>query len=60
MFTGISYLLPNFQNFDVMAAAAHARPLPAILIVHNTLYAMLYCAVVLSAASVVFGRKNLK
>ena len=59
-FTGISYLLPNFQNFDVMATAAHARPLPAILIVHNTLYAMLYCAVVLSAAAVVFGRKNLK
>ncbi len=60
LFTGISYLLPNFQNFDVMAAAAHARPLPGILIVHNTLYAMLYCAVVLSAAAVVFGRKNLK
>jgi len=59
-FTGISYLLPNFQNFDVMAAAAHARPLPGILILHNTLYAMLYCTVVLSAASVVFARKNLK
>jgi ABC-type transport system involved in multi-copper enzyme maturation permease subunit len=59
-FTAISYLLPNFQNFDVMAAAAHGRPVPGLLILHNTLYATLYCAIVLSAASVVFGRKSLK
>ena len=60
LFSAISYVLPNFQNFDVMAAAAHAKPLPSVLILHNTLYAMLYCAIVLSAASVVFASKNLK
>jgi len=60
LFSAISYVLPNFQNFDVMAAAAHAKPLPSVLIFHNTLYAMLYCAIVLSAASVVFANKNLK
>jgi ABC-type transport system involved in multi-copper enzyme maturation permease subunit len=59
-FSWISYLLPNFQNFDVMAAAAHGRAIPAMLILHNTLYAVLYCAIVLSAASVVFSRRNLK
>lgn len=56
----ISYLLPNFQNFDVMAAAAHGKALPGQLILHNTLYAVLYCTIVLSAASVVFSRRNLK
>ena len=59
-FSWISYLLPNFQNFDVMAAAAHGRAIPAMLVLNNTLYAMVYCAIVLSAASVVFSRRNLK
>jgi ABC-type transport system involved in multi-copper enzyme maturation permease subunit len=60
LFAAISYVLPNFQNFDVMAAAAHAKPLASVLILHNTLYATLYCAIALSAASVVFANKNLK
>jgi len=59
-FSWISYLLPNFQNFDVMAAAAHERAVPAVLVLHNTLYAVLYSTIVLSAASVVFSRRNLK
>ncbi|HLK04411.1 MAG TPA: ABC transporter permease subunit [Candidatus Acidoferrum sp.] len=59
-FSWISYLLPNFQNFDVMAAAAHGKHLPGILILQNTLYAILYCTIVLSSASVVFSRRNLK
>ncbi len=59
-FSWMSYLLPNFQNFDLMAAAAHGRAVPAALILHNTLYAVLYCAIVLSVASVVFARRNLK
>lgn len=59
-FSGVSYVLPNFQNFDVMAAATHGRAIPAVLIFHNTLYAVLYCTIVLSAAAVVFSRRNLK
>jgi ABC-type transport system involved in multi-copper enzyme maturation permease subunit len=59
-FTYISYVLPNFENFNVMAAAAHGRAIPATLIVQNTAYALVYCAIVLCAASVVFSRKNLK
>jgi ABC-type transport system involved in multi-copper enzyme maturation permease subunit len=56
----LSYLLPNFENFDVMASAAHGRHIPATLILHNTAYAALYCAIVLVAASVIFSRRNLK
>jgi ABC-type transport system involved in multi-copper enzyme maturation permease subunit len=56
----LSYLLPNFENFDVMAAAAHGRAIPGMLIAQNTAYAALYCAIVLAAASAIFTRRNLK
>jgi ABC-type transport system involved in multi-copper enzyme maturation permease subunit len=56
----LSYVLPNFENFDVMGAAAHGRPIPGALILQNTLYTVLYCAIVLAAASVIFMRRNLK
>jgi ABC-type transport system involved in multi-copper enzyme maturation permease subunit len=56
----LSYVLPNFENFDVMAAAAHGRTIPAALIAQNTAYAALDCAVVLAAAAAIFTRRNLK
>jgi ABC-type transport system involved in multi-copper enzyme maturation permease subunit len=59
-FALISYALPNFGNYDVMGAAAHGRGIAGILILHNTLYTILYCAIVLSAAAVIFSRKDLK
>jgi len=59
-FTVISYVLPNFGNYDVMGAAAHGRGIAGMLILNNTLYTMLYCAIVLSAAAVIFSRKDLK
>ena len=59
-FSILSYLLPNFENYDVMGAAAHGRHIPASLIFHNTLYTMVYCAIVLSVAIAIFSRKDLK
>ena len=59
-FRWVSYLLPNFENFDVMASAAHGHAIPASLVLQNTAYAALYCAVVLVAASVIFSRRDLK
>jgi Cu-processing system permease protein len=56
----LSYLLPNFENFDVLGSAAHGRHIPGTLILHNTAYAALYCAIVLAAASAIFLRRNLK
>src|SRR6267154_353556 len=56
----LSYVLPNFQNFDVMASAAHGRSIPGALILQNTAYAALYCTVLLASASVIFSRRNLK
>jgi ABC-type transport system involved in multi-copper enzyme maturation permease subunit len=56
----ISYLLPNFENFDVMAAAAHDRAISGALIAQNTAYAVLYSTVVLLIAVAVFSRRNMK
>ena len=60
MLRWLSYLLPNFENFDVMGAAAHGRAVPGALIAQNTLYTALYCAIVLGVASAIFSRRNLK
>jgi Cu-processing system permease protein len=56
----LSYILPNFSNFDVMAMAAHRRAVPGALILQNTVYAAVYCAIVLAAAAVVFSKRDLK
>ena len=56
----LSYLLPNFENYDVMGAVAHGRGVPGALVLQNTLYTILYCGIVLFAAAVIFSRKNLK
>jgi Cu-processing system permease protein len=56
----LSYLLPNFENFNVMAMAAHGRAVPSTLILQNTLYTVIYCAIVLTAAAAAFSRRNLK
>jgi Cu-processing system permease protein len=59
-FSALAYLLPNFENYDVMGAAAHGRSIPANLALHNTLYTILYCVIVLSVAGAIFSRKDLK
>ena len=56
----LSYVLPNFENYNVMAMAAHGRAVPGALILQNTLYTVVYCAIVLTAAAAVFSRRNLK
>src|SRR6266705_1092822 len=56
----LSYLLPNFENFNVMAMAVHGRAIPGALILQNTMYTVVYCTIVLTAAAAVFSRRNLK
>ncbi len=58
--TIVYYLLPNFRNFNAIAAAAHGRAIPLSLILHNTAYALMYIALVLLAASAIFSNRNLK
>ncbi len=54
------YLLPNFQNFNVIALAGHGVPIPMNLLWQNTLYAAVYVVILLIASAVVFSGKNLK
>lgn len=54
------YLLPNFSNFNAIAAAAYGRPIPLILVAQNTAYAAIYITLVLLAAAAIFSNRNLK
>jgi ABC-type transport system involved in multi-copper enzyme maturation permease subunit len=56
----VYYLVPNFHNFNAIGAAAHGEPIPLSLLAQNTLYAALYIALLLVAASAVFSSRNLK
>jgi ABC-type transport system involved in multi-copper enzyme maturation permease subunit len=60
MTRGLYYVLPNFHNFNGIAAAAYGDTIPAALVAQNTLYALLYVAVILLGASAVFSGRNLK
>jgi ABC-type transport system involved in multi-copper enzyme maturation permease subunit len=57
---GISYALPNFENFNVMGAVAHSRGVPATLVWQDTAYAVVYAAIVLWGSAMIFARRNLK
>jgi ABC-type transport system involved in multi-copper enzyme maturation permease subunit len=56
----VYYVVPNFHNFNGIAAAAHGDSISSSLILQDTLYAALYVAVALLGASAVFSRRNLK
>lgn len=56
----IYYVLPNFHNFNTIAAAAHNETIPLALIWQNTAYASLYVIVILIAASAMFSGRDLK
>jgi ABC-type transport system involved in multi-copper enzyme maturation permease subunit len=56
----IYYVLPNFHNFGIIAAAAHGDAVPMALIWHNTVYALLYVILILVASAAVFSGRNLK
>lgn len=56
----IYYVLPNFGNFNVIDKAAHGLHIPALLITANTSYALLYIAVLLSGAILVFEEREFK
>jgi ABC-type transport system involved in multi-copper enzyme maturation permease subunit len=58
--TVLYYLLPNFGDFNVIDQAAHGVRIPAVIIVANTCYALLYIAVLLSGAVMIFEEREFK
>jgi ABC-type transport system involved in multi-copper enzyme maturation permease subunit len=58
--TGAAYLVPNFSTLNVISAVAHQKSVAGQLILQNTFYALVYTAMALSAAVLIFERRNLK
>jgi len=56
----VSYVVPNFGALNVITKAAHGISPSGAVIATNTLYAVAYSAMVLSAAILIFERRNLK
>jgi ABC-type transport system involved in multi-copper enzyme maturation permease subunit len=60
LFRGLYYLLPNLSNYSVITATAHGVVPDARSAVAAIVYAMIYVIVLLSAASLIFRRRNFK
>lgn len=58
--TAIAYLVPNFSALNVISQVAHGDPVSGRLILYNTVYALLYSAMAISGAVLIFQRRNLK
>jgi hypothetical protein len=58
--TAIAYLVPNFSALNVISQVAHGDSVAGRLILYNTVYALLYSAMVISGAVLIFQRRNLK
>jgi ABC-type transport system involved in multi-copper enzyme maturation permease subunit len=60
LITGLYYLLPNLANYSFITPAAHGRTPSAEFVFATALYALVYIAVILAAATLVFSRRNFK
>jgi hypothetical protein len=58
--TAAAYLIPNFSALNVINRVAHGDPVAGRLVLYNTLYAVLYSAMAISGAVLIFQRRNLK
>jgi ABC-type transport system involved in multi-copper enzyme maturation permease subunit len=54
------YVLPNFAAFDVKSQVVHALPVPASYVATTALYGAAYVALLLTAAVLIFSRRDFK
>ncbi len=59
-FTALYYLLPNLSNYSFITPAAHGRTPPVGFVLATAFYALVYIAVILAAATLIFSRRNFK
>jgi ABC-type transport system involved in multi-copper enzyme maturation permease subunit len=57
---GLYYVLPNFASFDIKAQVVHGQALPAGDLLLTIVYGVIYIAVVLTGAVMIFTRRDLK
>ncbi len=58
--SALAYLVPNFAALNVITPVAHGEPVPGHIIAWNTAYALVYAAAAVSAAVIIFERRDLK
>ena len=58
--TTLYYLLPNLSNFGFITEASHGQMVPAAMAFSATLYAIVYIGILLSAAVLIFQKRNFK
>jgi ABC-type transport system involved in multi-copper enzyme maturation permease subunit len=58
--TALYYLLPNLSNFGFITEASHGRVVPLGMMVSATVYAIVYIGILLSAAVLIFQKRNFK
>ena len=58
--TGAYYLLPNLSNFSYIAEASHGRVISSQTVVAAAVYATVYIGILLSAAALIFEKRNFK
>jgi len=56
----VYYVLPNFRDFNVIDQVAHGVRIPGWLIGANTCYALLYIAILLAGAILIFEEREFK
>jgi ABC-type transport system involved in multi-copper enzyme maturation permease subunit len=57
---GLYYVLPNFAAFDIKTEVVHALPVPGSYVMATAAYAVSYIALLLTAAVVIFSRRDFK
>ena len=60
MATAAAYLVPNISALNVINQVAHGDRIAGPLILYNTLYALLYSAMAIAGAVLIFGRRDFK
>src|SRR4030095_199266 len=58
--TGLYYVLPNLSNFGFITEASHGRVVPLRMAVSAAVYAVVYISILLSAAMLIFQKRNFK
>lgn len=59
-FTFLYYVLPNLANYEFITPAAHGKMPMGSMIFAATAYTIVYVAILLSIATLVFNRRNFK
>jgi ABC-type transport system involved in multi-copper enzyme maturation permease subunit len=60
LFGALFYLLPNLSNYSYITPAAHGQMPAPMLLLTSLAYALIYITILLSAATLIFNRRNFK